>query len=238
MGNRRFGLGGVQLIASILSRVSVLPLHAATGRPFIQKRYLRVISGGSVSVTFKKPNAAGNLIVAYVVWDNAGTVSITDTTGNAYDSAIGPTQATGDTSSAQIFYARNIAGGPDTVTATFATGITARGVLYIHEYAGLDRTDPLDGAVAASGSSLSMDSGDLATASTGDLLFAAGESNGKSIGRLTRAFKKRLGKYGNVTAEEAAAAGSHDVMATERDGGSCSWCIKTAGARHRTRPTR
>ena len=220
MGNRRFGLGGFLLIASMLTPVSVLPLHAATKRPFIQKRYLRVISGGSVSVTFKKPNAAGNLIVAYVVWDNAGTVSITDTAGNAYDSAIGPTQATGDTSSAQVFYARNIAGGPNTVTATFATGITARGVLYIHEYAGLDRTDPLDGAVAASGSSLSMDSGDLATASTGDLLFAAGESNGKSIGRLTRGFKKRLGKYGNVTAEEAAAvAGSHDVTATQKGHG-------------------
>jgi chitodextrinase len=233
MGNRRFGLGGFLLIASILTPVSVLPLHAATKRPFIQKRYLRVISGGSVSVTFKKPNAAGNLIVAYVVWDNAGTVSITDTAGNAYDSAIGPTQATGDTSSAQVFYARNIAGGPDTVTATFATGITARGVLYIHEYAGLDRTDPLDGAVAASGSSLSMDSGDLATASTGDLLFAAGESNGKSIGRLTRGFKKRLGKYGNVTAEEAAAvAGSHDVMATQK---GTAWVMqlvafKTAGS--------
>ena len=78
MGERRFGLGGFLLIASIVIPAAVLPLHAATKRPFIQKRYLRVISGGSVSVTFKKPNAAGNLIVAYVVWDNAGTASITD----------------------------------------------------------------------------------------------------------------------------------------------------------------
>ncbi|HJW69520.1 MAG TPA: hypothetical protein VJ829_09190, partial [Candidatus Binatia bacterium] len=98
---------------------SVLPLHAATKRPFVQKRYLRVISGGSVSVTFKKPNTAGNLIVAYVVWDNAGAVSITDTAGNAYDSAIGPTQATGDPSGAQVFYARSAAG---TVTSTTSSG--------------------------------------------------------------------------------------------------------------------
>ena len=74
MGERRFGLGGFLLIASIVIPAAVLPLHAATKRPFIQKRYLRVISGGSVSVTFKKPNAAGNLIVAYVVWDNGGAV--------------------------------------------------------------------------------------------------------------------------------------------------------------------
>src|SRR5262249_36981467 len=146
MSDQRFrgsGLGRFVLIASIVAPGSVLPLHAATTRPFVQKRFLRVISGGSVSVPFTKPNTAGNLIGAYVVWANAGPVSITDTAGNAYDSAIGPTQATGDPSNAQVFYARNIGGGPNTVTASFATGITARGVLYVHEYTGLDRTDPL-----------------------------------------------------------------------------------------------
>jgi hypothetical protein len=126
-----------------------------------------VITGGSVSVTFKKPTTAGNLIVAYVVWDNAGSVSVTDSAGDTFASAIGPTQATGDPSSAQIFYAANIAGGPDTVTASFATGISARGVLYVHEYAGLDRSVPLEGAVAASGSPLTMDSGVLTTAGAG-----------------------------------------------------------------------
>ncbi len=71
--------------------------------------------------------------------------------------------------------------------------------------------------MAASGSPLTMDSGVLTTAGAGDLLFAGGESNGKSIGRLTRGFKKRLGKYGNVTAEEAgAAAGPHEITATQK----------------------
>ena len=132
MGNRRFGLDGFLLIASILTPVSVLPLHAATKRPFIQKRYLRVISGGSVSVTFKKPNAAGNLIVAYVVWDNAGDgVDHRQPRATPTTARSGPTQATGDTSSAQIFYARNIAGGPNTVTATFATADhRSRGALH------------------------------------------------------------------------------------------------------------
>ena len=54
-------------------------------------------------------------------------------------------------------------------------------------------------------------------AGAGDLLFAGGESNGKSIGRLTRGFKRRLGKYGNVNAEEAAAvAGPHEITATQK----------------------
>ena len=237
MGTRRsgrFGFGTYLLAASLAALgAAPLPARAATKRLLIQKRYFRVISGGSVSVTFKKPNTAGNLIVAYVVWDNAGAVSVTDSAGNTFASAIGPTQATGDPSSAQIFYATNIAGGPDTVTASFATGISARGVLYVHEYAGLDRTTPLEGAVASSGASLSMDSGVLTTSGTGDLLFAGGESNGKSIGRLTRGFKKRLGKYGNVTAEEAVAvAGPHEITATQK---GTAWVMqlvafKTAGS--------
>jgi chitodextrinase len=214
----RFQVGTYLLAASLATLSSApVPARAATSRLLIQKRYFRVISGGNVSVTLKKPTTAGNLIVAYVVWDNAGSVSVTDSAGNTFASAIGPTQATGDTSSAQIFYATNIAGGADTVTASFTTAISARGVLYVHEYAGLDRTAPLEGAVAASGSSLTMDSGVLSTTGAGDLLFAGGESNGRSIGRLTRGFKKRLGKYGNVTAEEAAAvAGPHEITATQR----------------------
>ena len=214
----RFGVGTYLLAAFLAALVPApRPARAATKRLLIQKRYFRVISGASVSVTFKKPTTAGNLIVAYVVWDNAGSVSVTDSAGDTFASAIGPTQATGDPSSAQIFYATNIGGGPDTVTASFATGISARGVLYVHEYAGLDRSAPLEGAVAASGSPLTMDSGVLTTAGAGDLLFAGGESNGKSIGRLTRGFKKRLGKYGNVTAEEAgAAAGPHEITATQK----------------------
>jgi hypothetical protein len=34
--------------------------------------------------TVKRPNRAGNLIVAYVVWDNGDPVSLSDTTGNTY----------------------------------------------------------------------------------------------------------------------------------------------------------
>src|SRR5262245_31653699 len=93
----RFGFGTYLLAASLAALNSApLPARAVTRRLLIQKRYFRVISGSSVSVSFKKPNTAGNLIVAYVVWDNAGSVSVTDSAGDTYASAIGPTQATGD----------------------------------------------------------------------------------------------------------------------------------------------
>jgi hypothetical protein len=67
----------------------------------------------------------GDLIVAFVVWDNGEAAAVTDSEGNAYASAVGPTQAAGDPSSAQIFFAANVAGGSDTITASFATPITA-----------------------------------------------------------------------------------------------------------------
>src|SRR5919198_691596 len=136
MGNTLFRwskLGGFLLTASMMILGSPpLPngAHGAAKPAFIQARSFQVTSGGSVSVTFGKPNTAGTLIVAYVVWDNSAPVSLTDSRGNTYVSAIGPTQDSGDTTSAQIFYAQNIVGGTNTVTANFATAIIARGVLY------------------------------------------------------------------------------------------------------------
>ena len=60
-------------------------------RPYVQKRYLQLLTGTSVAVAFRKPNVVGNLIVAYVVWDNADPVTIADGAGNSYASAVGPT---------------------------------------------------------------------------------------------------------------------------------------------------
>ncbi len=51
----------------------------------------------------------------------------------------------------KVFYAKNIAGGANTVTTHFGLGIHSFALMYLHEYAGLDRTDPLDAqSVAAS----------------------------------------------------------------------------------------
>jgi chitodextrinase len=188
--------------------------HAAVPT-FIQRRDLQVTSGNSVTVTFPSPNTAGNLIVAYVVWDNSGSVSLSDTRGNAYVGAIGPTKYSGDRTNAQIFYAKNIAGGTNTVKATFATAITAWGILYIHEYSGVDQVSPLGAAVAASGSSSSMNSGNLAVSTANTLLFAGGESN-MAITRAGSGYTARSMGYGNITEDRiASTAGSYSATATQ-----------------------
>jgi chitodextrinase len=187
--------------------------HAAAQRAYVQKRYFQVTSGSSVSVSLRRPDTLGNLLVAFVVWDNGDPVSLADTTGSTWASAVGPTSAGG--THAQIFYAGGIAAGVNTVTATFATPITVRGALYVVEYSGIDRTSPLAGAVAASGTSPAMDSGPLAVAAARSLLIVGGASN-QAVKRQTRGYRARARKYGNLVAEQVApAAGSYDVAATQ-----------------------
>ena len=41
-------------------------------------------SGTTASLAFSKANTAGNLIVVYVVWDNPGTVTVSDTSGDLH----------------------------------------------------------------------------------------------------------------------------------------------------------
>ncbi len=78
------------------------------------------------------PNTAGNLIVLAAVWDNpsATVLSVTDTVGNVYTSATGTVL-----DAAQIFYAKNIKGGANTVTVKLSAAASAFDV-YIHEYSG------------------------------------------------------------------------------------------------------
>src|SRR5262249_54985659 len=155
--------------------------------------------GTSATVKLGKPNVAGNLLVAYVVWDNGGAASVSDTLGNVWASAVGPTQAPGDPNSAQIFYAANARAGRNTITATFATPVVARGVLHVFEYRGFDRTAPVDATAVTTGTTPGMSGGPLTTTVAGDLVFVGGESNGRSIFKLTRGYKTRLRRYGNVT---------------------------------------
>jgi len=233
MGNarcRRLRVQAVILALSITVAGSLrLPdtAHALVLPKLVQKRSVRITSGNGVSAKFRRANKPGDLIVAYVVWDNTAAVALTDSMGNAYANAIGPT-ASGDGSSAQIFYAKNIAGGTNTVTATFAAAIAARGVLYLHEYSGIDQLAPLESALAAAGTASAMDSGALTTTTANDLVFVAAESNSRVIthlGPLTRPrYRIRARRYGNLTADKVAAtAGAYNATATQK---GTAWVVQ------------
>ena len=120
---------------------------------------------------------------------------------------------------AQVFYAKNISGGANTVTATFSTTITAYGILYIHEYSGIDQVSPVDVVAAGTGSGSSMNSGTVTTRNANDLLFGAGEST-NTITRAGTNYISRSTSYGNITEDRLVnATGFYNVTATQNGNG-------------------
>ena len=179
---------------------------------FVQANDNQISSGSSVSVAFKSATQASNTVVVYVIWNNTGTVTISDSRGDSFVSVGTPLRwAYG---SAQIFYASKIAGGSDTVTATFGTSITSYGLIYVHEYSGISSTNPIDVFSSASGKGGSMSSGAATTTAANDLIFGAGASDAAVTASGT-GFTARDLNYGNITEDRiAATAGSNTATAT------------------------
>jgi fibronectin type 3 domain-containing protein len=156
---------------------SLLLLPAAVrAQTFVQVNDAVPANGASVGVLYGAAQTSGNLNVVIVGWnDTVATVtSVTDTKGNTYVRAVGPTVlAAGLTQS--IYYAKNIAGaaaGANTVTVQFSTSATYPDIRII-EYSGLDVNNPLDSFSAAIGTAVAMDSGAAVTTNANDLLVGA-----------------------------------------------------------------
>jgi hypothetical protein len=188
---------------------------AAAAPAFVQQSSARATSGGSIQVTLPKATAAGNLLVVYVVWDNSSPIAVTDSRGNTYTSAVGPTKFSSDRTNAQIFYAKTSSSGTDTVTAAFSTAITVSGALYVHEYSGVDVSAPVIAATSGTGSSRAMNAGLLAAGSANTLLFTGGESN-RNVVLAGSGFTTRSRAAKNITADRVApAAGMFGATAVQ-----------------------
>jgi hypothetical protein len=130
----------------------------------------------SVTVSYKSAQIAGDLNVVVVGWNDSIAVvtSVTDTKGNVYQLAVGPTVQTG-TASQSIYFAKNIAGATangNAVTVKFNTAARYADIRIL-EYSGLDRTNPVDAVAAGQGNSSTSNSGAVTTGNANDLLFAA-----------------------------------------------------------------
>src|SRR5262249_24361628 len=133
--------------------------------------------------------------------------------------------------SAQVFYAKNIAAGANTVTATFATGITSFGLVYVHEYSGLDKTNPVDVSASGTGSAAAMSSGAATTTFANDLLFGAGASTSTASAGGT-GYTSRSASFGNRTEDRAVSAvGSFAATATQNGDG---WVMQLVAFRSAT----
>ena len=132
-------------------------------------------SASSVAIPYTAAQIAGDLNIVVVGWgDTTSTVSsVTDSSGNTYALAVGPTKSTAVPGTQSVYYASNVnaaAAGANTVTVTFNTA-AAYPDIRIAEYNGVSR---LDAVAAGTGkNSGEMYSGKVTTTAAPELLFAA-----------------------------------------------------------------
>ena len=123
----------------------------------------------TVPLSYPAAQLSGDLNIVVVGWnDTTATVqSVTDSAGNTYSLAIGPTSGTALRQS--IYYAPNIVGGANTVTVTFNQPAAYPDVRIL-EYRGVTT---LDAKAGASGNSATTNSGSATTTSANELIFGA-----------------------------------------------------------------
>jgi hypothetical protein len=157
------------------------PIPSPTATPmastpkFVQSGYSTPSSQSIVTVRYAGSQAAGGLNVVVVGWGDTTTIvnSVTDSVGNAYTLAVGPTKYS-KTLSQSIYYAKNILGASagNVVSVKFSR-TTPYPDVRILQYSGLDTANPLDVTTSAIGTGSICDSGLLNTTGPARMLVAA-----------------------------------------------------------------
>ncbi len=131
-----------------------------------------------VSATLAQQQSAGDLNVVAIGWNDttAAIADVSDTSGDVYQLAVGPTQLDQDLTQA-IYYAPGVAqadAAANVVTVTFAKGANVAD-LRVLEYSGLDPAAPFDTASDGSGNDPGpAASGRVTTTAARSLLVGAG----------------------------------------------------------------
>ncbi len=170
-------------------------------------------ASASVAVTYSTAQTAGNLNLVAVGWnDITSTVStVTDSNGNSYALAVGPTTGTGLRQS--IYYAKNIAGGSNTVTVNFNQAAASVDVRVL-EYAGLDPANPLDKTAGAAGSGTNASSGAATTTAANELIFGAGMTSTRFTGAGSGLISRIITSPDADIAEDATVSSTGSSSAT------------------------
>jgi hypothetical protein len=187
----------------------------------------------SVPAAFPTNNTPGDTILVFVrMSTTTQTVSIGDTAGNSYISAVSRAQDT-DGHQIHLFYARNIVGGANTVTATFSAA-NNHPWLAIYELQGLSATAPLDQTASAQGSSSSVSTGaTAATKNANEFVFVGAGFNTPSFkGTVSAGAGYTLGRQDTNTSraatEDQAVSSTGSYTGTFALSGSANWSALVA----------
>ncbi len=192
-------------------------------------------SNSSLAVSYLNPQTAGNLNIVAVGWgDNTSSISsVTDSKGNTYTRAVGPTSTTDLRQS--IYYAKNIVGGTSNKVTIKFNQAAAYPDVRILEYSGLDPTSPLDVRAAAAGNGPSASSGSATTTSANELIFGAGTSAHHFTAGGTGFYSRMINIFGNIAEDKTVtSSGSYDATATNITG---LWVMQMATFRSPNPPT-
>src|SRR6266478_3264509 len=183
----------------------------------------------SVSVPFSGAQSAGNLSVVVVGWNDttAQVVSVTDTKGNAYQLAVGPTTVAGALTQS-IHYAKNIAAaaaGANTVKVSFTVAAKYPDIRIL-EYGGMDSLSPVDVTASATGTTATSSTPPAVTTNASDLLFAANTvatwTTGAGAGWTNRVITSPDGDI----AEDRIVSTAGSYSATAPLGGAGPWVMQ------------
>jgi chitodextrinase len=187
----------------------------------------------TLSVAFPSAQTAGDLNVVAIGWGSSTVAvsSVTDSKGNAYTLAVGPTSMSGVSATTSIYYAKNIvaaAAGANTVTVTFNSAVPFPD-LRVAEYSGINTTSPLDVTAAATGTSTLCDSGSATTTNANDLLVGSNwivsATSSAGTGFIQR--EGQTGWDGDILEDRiVSAAGAYD--ATAANSTSSQWIMQMA----------
>ena len=206
----------------LLSCLLPLALFAASASAatisFVQGNYSAPQSAkSSVAVKYKTAQSAGDLNVIVVGWNDASATvkTVSDSTGNAYTLAVGPT-TTGGALTQSIYFAKNIApaaAGSNSVTIAFSKSASYPDIRIL-EYSGADPVNPVDSVAGNSGNN-AIGTVSANTTNATDLILAAdlvqSMTSGPGAGFMERVITS---PDGDIAEDESVqAAGSYTATA-------------------------
>jgi hypothetical protein len=192
---------------------------------FVQGAFATATSARStMTVKFPSGQKAGNLNVVIIGWNDT-VASVSDSAGNVYQRAVGPTRSWRSVSQS-IYYAKSVVGGASTVTVRFSRSAASADVRVL-EYQGLDAVSPLSTTAIGAGRGTTSSTSSVSTSAPTSLLVvgtvATTSTASSGAGYTTRMITT---PDGDLAADRIVSAGQYTASAQLQSSGN--WVIQLA----------
>ncbi|MDD1670166.1 MAG: hypothetical protein LUQ67_02440 [Methanomicrobiales archaeon] len=187
---------------------------------YVQSKSQMFGGASQAAITLPRSSITGDLMILSLVFgaQSLGVTSVSDSNGNAYTLAVGPTDVD-SWGKGYTYYAKNIiGGGPITITATLS-GVTGSVFdVFALEYSGIFTSNPLDQVSDKSSSGTAMDSGSKTITSAPSLIYGFGADEGACLSNSP--YTDRETTDGQCAMDQTVlSTGSYSVTATQSGSG-------------------